>query len=66
MTESEKLVRQGLGWETQGSPKRKPLGAGKLSKDEILELTRSDCARGADGLPVLFSSPTRITKKIKL
>jgi len=43
-----------------------PMRDGKLSKNEIVDLVRKDCARGADGRPVLHSGPTRITKKIKL
>jgi hypothetical protein len=38
---------------------------GKLSKNEILEVVRSECARGANGLPVLYSRTMRIAKKPK-
>jgi hypothetical protein len=61
-TEIAKLVARGLGWMVEESVKAE----GNLTPDEIIELTRKDCARGADGLPVMHSAPTRISKKIKL
>jgi len=57
------LIKLGLGWIAKGDlPKREVKRTGQLSKDEILELTHKDCARGADGLLVMHSAP----KKFKL
>jgi hypothetical protein len=61
-TEAAKWVARGLGWIVEESVKAE----GKLTPDEMIELTRKDCARGADGLPVMYSVPTRISKKIKV
>jgi hypothetical protein len=58
-TEIAKLIARSLGWMVEETPIRE----GKLSKNEIVELTCRDCARGADGLPVMHSSPIRITKR---
>jgi hypothetical protein len=61
-TEIAKLIAKSLGWMLEETPMHER----KLSKNEIIELTRKDCARGANGLPVMYSVPTRISKKIKL
>jgi len=58
-TEIAKLIAKSLGWMVEESSKHH----GKLSTDEIIELIRKDCARGADGLPVMYSRPSRITKR---
>jgi hypothetical protein len=58
-TEISKLIAKSLGWMIEGTPIRD----GTLSPNEIVELTRRDCARGADGLPVMHSSPIRIAKR---
>jgi hypothetical protein len=60
--EISKLIAKSLGWMIEEAPIR----YGKLSPNEIVKLVRKDCARGVDGLPVMHSVPTRITKKIKL
>jgi len=52
-SEIAKLIAKSLGWMVEETPMRD----GKLSKNEIIELTRKDCARGADGLPVMHSAP---------
>jgi hypothetical protein len=60
--EIAKLIAKSSGWMVEETPiLNKP-----LSKNEIVDLVRKDCARGVDGLPVMHSVPTRITKKIKL
>ena len=61
-TEIAKLIAKSLGWMVEETPIRE----GKLSKNEIVELTRKDCARGADVRPVLYSAPSPIFKRIKL
>ncbi len=54
------LIKLGLGWITKDElPKREVKRTGKLSKDEILKLTKRDCARGADGLPVMHGVPRK-------
>jgi hypothetical protein len=55
------LIKLGLGWIAKGDlPKREVKRTGQLSKNEIVELTRKDCARGANGLPVMYTAPRRI------
>ncbi len=61
-TEIAKLVARGLGWMIEETPIRDT----KLSPNEIVKLVSRDCARGANGLPVMYSVPTRTSKKIKL
>ena len=55
-TEIAKLIAKSLGWMVKETPMRQ----GKLSPNEIAELTRKDCARGADGMPVMHSVPRKI------
>jgi hypothetical protein len=61
-SEVAQLIAKSLGWMVEESSIRE----GKLSPNEIVELTRKDCARGADGRPVLYSAPSPIFKRIKL
>ena len=48
-TEAAKWVARGLGWIVEESVRAE----GKLTRDEMIELTRKDCAHGANGLPVM-------------
>ena len=66
-SEVAKMVAYGMNWIAKDElPKREVKRTGKLSKNEILEVIKRDCARGADGMLVIHSGPTRIPKKIKL
>ena len=60
--EIAELVAQGLGWAVEQEVRnwKKQSKLGKLTGEEILQVTSRDVARAADGMPVMHSAPRKI------
>jgi hypothetical protein len=55
MNEIERLIYRSWGWAVEDAPVR----AGRLSKDEVAQLTHRDAEYGVAGRPLMFSAPTQ-------